>query len=108
MDERLWDLQNSEMEEKDFASLMEIACRQHGWIYDEKFGTVFIHTKFESWSFELTKGKIKLMHKNTRYTAACDYHIQWRRFVTPKYLVAYINKHGRKKYVGTQTSITPD
>ena len=63
-----------------------------------KFGFVYINTKYESWCFELTNGKIKLLHRNTIYNANNDYHVQWRKFVTPKYLITYIGSHGKKKY----------
>ena len=89
---------NRDLTIDEFADIIEEACKEHGWEYDERFGLIYIHTKVESWYFELTNGKIKLMHKNTRYSASGDYHVQWRKFVTPKYLISYINSHGKKKY----------
>ena len=89
---------NNQLTIDEFADIIEEACKKRGWEYEEKFGCIYIHTRFESWYFELTNGKVRLMHKNTKYSANGDYHLQWRKFVTPKYLVSYINSHGKKKY----------
>lgn len=95
-------ISNQDLSIDEFAELLEEACEKNGWEYDERFGTVYIHTKFESWHFELTRGKIKLMHKNSRYSANYDYHMQWRKFATVRYLVNYIKSHGNKKYLNTK------
>jgi hypothetical protein len=93
-----FNISNDKLTIDEFAEIIEKSCEKYGWKYEEKFGYIYIHTKFESWYFELTNGKLKLMHKNTRYTSCGDYHLQWRKFVTPKYLVYYINSHGKNKY----------
>lgn len=97
MDKR--NITNNELDIDDFVKLVEKECEKRGWVYDERFGFVYIHTKFESWNFELTNRKIKLMHKNTRHSSSGDYHIQWKKFVTVRYLTNYIGSHEKSKYL---------
>lgn len=98
-----YNVSNQNLDIYDFCDEIQKACKKNGWDFDERFGFVYINTKFESWCFELTNGKIKLLHKNTIYNSNSDYHVQWRKFVTPKYLVTYINSHGKKKYQCSKT-----
>lgn len=93
-----YNVSNENLDIYDFCDEIKKACEKRGWGFDEKFGFVYINTKFEGWCFELTNGKLKLMHRNTIYNSNGDYHIQWKKFVTPKYLITYINNHGKKKY----------
>ena len=96
---------NNELSIDEFAELVEEYCNKYGWIYKEDFGLVLIHTKYESWCFELTNGKIKLMHKNSRYSANGDYHVQWKKMVSCKYLIHYIRNHENKRYLKPTKSL---
>ena len=74
-------------------------CRRKGIDVEFKHGYVYITTKYESWYFEPSVGKIKLMHLNTKFCRGNSWHIQFRRKMSMTNLGSYIFYHARKRYM---------
>lgn len=76
-------------------------CQKRGMICTFSHGFIHIQSKFESWKFEPTNGKITLYHKNSisrKGKDYMDYHIQFRKWISIKDLITYIDEHARAKY----------
>lgn len=74
-------------------------CDQYGYECSSDFGIVTVKTQFEYWKFEESsnpKAKVKLLHRGRMGE---DYHLQFRRSISPSDLVLYIHQHETAKFV---------
>ena len=81
---------------------IEEQCKQYQFKTKLFADRIYIYTKFDSWYFTITPGKIRLMHENSRmakYTKDVhSYHEQFRKYITPSDIVQYIYEHTQAKY----------
>ncbi len=93
-------MDNRKLNENTFLDLLEKECKKRNWIFENRFGCVVIQTKLESWKFQHTYGKIRLLHKNTIVSPGrSKYHEQWRRFTSVYNLVDFFDRHEKSTYI---------
>lgn len=76
-----------------------VCCQRYGFDMLYRFGNIYIKTKFDKWYFTPKRGKIRLMHRNTRYTSNNEYHVQFNKVTTIEDMLYYIHKHTQKLYM---------
>lgn len=80
-------------------------CKELGYNVEEKFGDVYISTRFEKWRFCPEGSKTKLFHKG-KISRGDDYHGEFTAHITAEQLVTYIKEHEIAKYSPKKTSFT--
>lgn len=78
---------------------LKLLCDTYNYSIKEKYGLIYISTKYEKWYFTMTQtGMIRLYHQNGFKKQCSDYHKQFTRKMNLKSLVDYIHQHEIYRY----------
>ena len=86
------------MDNKNVVKEVKDECKKYGYEVYEVFDQIHIKTKYESWYFVPTNGKVRLMHANKIGKKGAPYHEQLRTYIKPKDIVTYVHEHEDAKY----------
>lgn len=91
-------MSDTEVEEH-MMDVLQTECDKYGYKCEDIFGTIYISSKFEHWSFKPYRegNYIKLMHQNP-YGKKIEWHKQFTEKLTYVQLVRYIYEHEHAKF----------
>lgn len=85
--------------EEQMMKVLQKECAKYGYECEEKFGNVYITSKYERWYFKpyVEGNYVKLMHQNSR-PRKYEWHKQFTKRLTYAQLVRYIYEHEHAKF----------
>ena len=73
-------------------------CAELGLKCEYSYGNLYITTPYSSWYFTPTTGKIVLRHLSVKSNKHDDYHVQFKKKISPEEIVIYIYEHDLSQY----------
>lgn len=84
----------------EISSRAKKACEEKGLTCIIKTNRIYVKTIFDSWYFDVRRGKTCLMHKGVSTPSPFNdgYHVQFREQIEVEDIITYISEHTASKY----------